>query len=116
MSQDPVGPGTDIDMVMTINPLSFAKSPWIRPHPGFPILGVFRLTGQPKRDGSIIVRYCKARQTPVYPIRDAIRCLWPHELHPSSLASRTEALARADPRGTRTTKAPIGGVGWTRTL
>ena len=31
MLQGPVGPGTDIDMVMTINPLSFAKSPWIRP-------------------------------------------------------------------------------------
>ena len=40
--------------------------------PGFPILGVFRLNGQPKRDGSIIVRSCKATQSPVYPIRDAI--------------------------------------------
>ena len=40
--------------------------------PGFPILGVFRLKGQPKRDGSIIVRSCKASQSPVYPIRDAI--------------------------------------------
>ena len=40
--------------------------------PVFPILGVFRLNGQPKRDGSIIVRSCKATQSPVYPIRDAI--------------------------------------------
>ena len=35
---------------------------------GFPILAVFRLKGQPKRDGSIIVRSCKATQSPVYPI------------------------------------------------
>ena len=42
------------------------------PRPIFPILGVFWLIGQPKRDGSIIVRFCKARQSPVYPIRDAI--------------------------------------------
>ena len=42
------------------------------PYPVFPILGVFRLNGQPKRDGSIIVRFCKASQSPVYPIRDAI--------------------------------------------
>ena len=41
-------------------------------NPGFPILGVFRLNGQPKRDGSIIVRSCKASQSPVNPIRDAI--------------------------------------------
>ena len=40
--------------------------------PGFPILAVFRLKGQPKRDGSIIVRSCKASQSPVYPIGDAI--------------------------------------------
>ena len=40
-------------------------------YPVFPILGVFRLKGQPKRDGSIIVRSCKASQSPVYPIRDA---------------------------------------------
>ena len=38
----------------------------------FPILGVFRLNGQPKRDGSTIVRFCKASQSPVYPIRDTI--------------------------------------------
>ena len=41
-------------------------------NPGFPILGVFRLKGQPKRDGSTIVRSCKASQSPVNPIRDAI--------------------------------------------
>ena len=41
-------------------------------HPVFPILGAFRLNGQPKRDGSIIVRSCKATQSPVYPIRDAV--------------------------------------------
>ena len=44
----------------------------VRCKPGFPILGVFRLKGQPKRDGSIIVRSCKASQSPVNPIRDAI--------------------------------------------
>ena len=38
----------------------------------FLILGVFRLKGQSKRDGSIIVRSCKASLSPVYPIRDAI--------------------------------------------
>ena len=36
------------------------------PSPVFPILGVFRL------NGSSIVRFCKACQSPVYPIRDAI--------------------------------------------
>ena len=45
--------------------------PGIRP--GFPILGVFRLKGQPKRDDGMIFGSCKASQTPVYPIRDAIR-------------------------------------------
>ena len=40
--------------------------------PVFPILGVFRLKGQPKRDSGIIVRSCKASQSSVYPIRDAI--------------------------------------------
>ena len=40
--------------------------------PGFPILGVFRLIGQPKRDSGSIVRSCKASQSPVYPKRDAI--------------------------------------------
>ena len=40
--------------------------------PGFPILAVFRLKGQPKRDGNIIFRSCKASQSPVYPIRDAV--------------------------------------------
>ena len=41
-------------------------------YPVFPILGVFRLKGQPKRDSGIIVRSCKASQSSVYPIRDAI--------------------------------------------
>ena len=35
-------------------------------------MGVFRLNGQSKRDWSSIVRSCKASQSPVYPIRDAI--------------------------------------------
>ena len=39
---------------------------------GIPHMGVFRLKGQPKRDGSIIARSCKATQSPVYPIRDAV--------------------------------------------
>ena len=38
----------------------------------FPILGVFRLNGQSKRDDGMIFGYCKASQSPVYPIRDAI--------------------------------------------
>ena len=41
-------------------------------YPGFPIWAVSKLKGQSKRDGGIIVRSCKASQTPVYPIRDAI--------------------------------------------
>ena len=40
--------------------------------PGFPIWAVFRLKGQPKRDSGIIFGSCKASQSPVYPIRDAI--------------------------------------------
>ena len=39
--------------------------------PGFPILGVFRLKGQPNRDNGMIFGSCKATQSPVYPIRDA---------------------------------------------
>ena len=50
---------------------------------GFPILAVFRLKGQPKRDGSIIVRSCKASQSPVYPIRDAFAVV-EHPSCPSS--------------------------------
>ena len=42
------------------------------PRPIFPILGVFWLKGQPKRDDGIRFRSCKASQSPVYPIRDAI--------------------------------------------
>ena len=42
-----------------------------RSYPVFPILGVFRLNGQPKRDDGMIFGSCKARQSPVYPIRDA---------------------------------------------
>ena len=30
-------------------------------NPVFPILGVFRLKGQPKRDGSIIVRFLQGQ-------------------------------------------------------
>ena len=51
--------------------------------PTFPILGVFRLKGQPKRDGSIIVRSCKASQSPAYPIRDAVAVV-EHPSCPSS--------------------------------
>ena len=35
------------------------------------MLFILPLKGQPKRDGSIIVRSCKASQSPVYPTRDA---------------------------------------------
>ena len=41
--------------------------------PVFPILGVFRLNGQPKRDDGMIVRSCKARQSPVYPLNASSR-------------------------------------------
>ena len=44
----------------------------IRFNPVFPISGVFRLKGQPNRDNGMIFRSCKASQSPVYPIRDAI--------------------------------------------
>ena len=54
--------------------------------PTFPILGVFRLKGQPKRDGSIIVRSCKASQSPAYPIRDAVAVV-EHPSCPSSSSS-----------------------------
>ena len=43
-----------------------------RIEPVFPIWAVSKLNGQPKRDSSSIVRFCKASQSPVYPIRDAI--------------------------------------------
>ena len=39
---------------------------------GFPILAVFRLKRQPKRDDGMIFGSCRASQSPVYPIRDAI--------------------------------------------
>ena len=39
--------------------------------PVFPILGVFRLNGQSKRDDGMIFGSCKAIQSPVYPIWDA---------------------------------------------
>ena len=39
--------------------------------PVFPIWAVSKLKGQSKRDSGIIVRSCKASQSPVYPIRDA---------------------------------------------
>ena len=42
-------------------------------YPVFPILGVFRLKGQPKRDDGMIVRSCKARQSPVYPLNASSR-------------------------------------------
>ena len=54
--------------------------------PGFPILGVFRLKGQPKRDSGSIVRSCKASQSPVYPIRDAFAVV-EHPSCPSSSSS-----------------------------
>ena len=41
-------------------------------YPVFPILGVLRLNGQSKRDDGMIFGSCKAIQSPVYPIRDAI--------------------------------------------
>ena len=41
--------------------------------PGFPILGVFRLKGQSKRDSGMIFTSCKASQTPVYPLNASSR-------------------------------------------
>ena len=52
-------------------------------YPIFPILGVFRLKGQSKRDSGIIFRSYKATQSPVYPIRDAILVV-NHAFCPSS--------------------------------
>ena len=60
------------------------RDTWIEP--GFPILAVFRFKGQPKRDGSIIVRYCKASQWPVYLTRDAFAVV-EHPSCPSSSSS-----------------------------
>ena len=40
--------------------------------PVFPISGVFWLNGQSKRDDGMIFGSCKATQSPVYPIGDAI--------------------------------------------
>ena len=57
---------------------------WVEPT--FPILGVFRLKGQPKRDSGSIVRSCKASQSPVYPIRDAFAVV-EHPSCPSSSSS-----------------------------
>ena len=54
--------------------------------PGFPIWAVFRLKGQPKRDSGIIFGSCKASQSPVYPIRDAILAV-NHVSCPSLLSS-----------------------------
>ena len=54
--------------------------------PGFPILGVFRLKGQSKRDSGSIVRSCKATQSPVCPIRDAVAVV-EHPSCPSSSSS-----------------------------
>ena len=54
--------------------------------PTFPILGVFRLKGQPKRDSGSIVRSCKASQSPAYPIRDAVAVV-EHPSCPSSSSS-----------------------------
>ena len=49
----------------------------VRPYqaciPRFPILGVFRLNGQPKRDDGMIFGSCKASQSPVYPIKWSTR-------------------------------------------
>ena len=60
---------------------------WVTPSgPGYPILAVLRLKGQPKRDGSIIVRSCKASQSPVYPTRDAFAVV-EHPSCPSSSSS-----------------------------
>ena len=41
-------------------------------NPTFPILGVFRLNRQSKRDDGMIFGSFKATQSPVYPIRDAV--------------------------------------------
>ena len=51
-----------------------------------PVTYLRRLKGQPKRDVSIIVRSCKATQSPVYPIRDAFAVV-EHPSCPSSSSS-----------------------------
>ena len=67
---------------------------WKPDYPGFPILGVFRLKGQPKRVGSTIVRSCKATQSPVSPNYKG--CRWPAKM---SLVS--PAMISDDPYTTR---------------
>ena len=54
--------------------------------PVFPIWAVFRLNGQSKRDDGMIFGSCKAIQSPVYPIRDAILAV-NHASCPSSSSS-----------------------------
>ena len=65
--------GVPIMLLSELQPTHAAHSQTLEQlKPVFPILGVFRLNVQPKRDGSTIVRFCKASQSPVYPIRDTI--------------------------------------------
>ena len=68
------------------SPQGGSKGRKTRLQPGFPILGVFRLNGQSKRDDGMIFRSCKASQSPVYPIGDAILAV-NHASCPSSSSS-----------------------------
>ena len=64
------------------------------------MLAIFRLKGQPKREGSIIVRSSKASQSSVYPIRDAFAvvecggwCFHPWGASEDSTLARTKVVA-----------------------
>ena len=68
-----------------------AREEAIRIHPtdiirDFPYWESSGSRGSPKRDSSIIVRSCKASQSPVYPIRDAFAVV-EHPSCPSSSSS-----------------------------
>ena len=85
------------------------------PKPGIPILAIFRLKGQPKRDGSIIVRSCRASQSPVYPIRDAILAV-NHASCPSlSSSGPPSGLVRFWPGSPGSwCRPPVFGARWPR--
>ena len=79
--------------------------------PGFSILGVFRLNGQPKRDDGIIIQVLQGQSIVWHDSRVQFRA-YKGRLSPrrprrdDHSHRRTEALARADRRGTRTSRSP----------
>ena len=80
-------------------------------YPVFPILGVFRLNRQSKRDSGSIVRSCKAIQSPVYPIRDAILAV-NHASCPSLSSSGPPPIGwkRIEDKPTPWSALPLGKI------